>query len=272
MILTETVNVLESMRFLVTARHTLADICRSTKMENKEQAAHYFINEASDYEVMHALVLGEMPKEKYNQENEVMLFGILKQQLVESLDFIHESFVTKFIAEVNSLYPAYSTAKPILEFQLMAEQDPTSGRFGGGGPEAGKGVLQGIGRRISTMISNFKMKYPDAKSMAQAFSKWATGPTGKAVGGAALAALLIYGGTKIYKRFLSQAARACKGKSGAEKSACMAKAKADALKKQIADIQSGSAVCAKSKNPEACRAGVNKKIEKLKAKAAKMAA
>jgi hypothetical protein len=288
MILTETVNVLESMRFLVTARHTLADICRSTRMENRELAAEYFINEASDYEIMHTLVTGELPNEKYNQEAEVMMFGLLKQQLVESLDFIHESFVDKFIAEINSLYPYYSTAKPILEFQLFSEQDPRSSRFTGPGasvgsrsggaydpilgmPGTGKDAYPG-GKKIGDYIHQLKKKLPSAKEIGSAINKFALSPAGKAVGGAALAALLIYGGTKVYKRFLSQAAKKCAGLSGADKTACMRKAKAEAIQKQIADIKSGSAVCAKSKNPEACKAGVNKKIAKLQAKVQQMAA
>lgn len=278
MILTETVNVLESMRFLVTARHTLADICRATKMENKKEAANYFINEASDYEIMHTLVMGELPEEKYNQESEIMMFGLLKQQLVENLDVIDEGFANKFIAEVNSLYPKYSTAKPVLEFQLMTEADSAnlakalSKRPPG---DAAKIMAQEpagpMGSGMSFM-DKIRANLPSASTMAQKVSQFATSKGGQALGGAALAALLIYGGTKIYKRFFSQAAKACKGKSGGEKTACMKQAKANAIKKQISDIKSGAAVCAKSKNPEACKAGVAKKIAKLQAKMQKAAA
>ena len=93
-----------------------------------------------------------------------------------------------------------------------------------------------------------------------------------ATGGAAAAALAIYAGAKIYKRFFSQAAKACAGQSGSAKSMCMNKYKKQAIMKQASAIQSASGTCAKSKNPGKCKAGVAAKVQALKAKAAKIAA
>ena len=69
-----------------------------------------------------------------------------------------------------------------------------------------------------------------------------------------------------YKRFLSKAARACAGMGGTEKTACMNKFKQDVIKAQINTLQSGLAKCAKTKDPDKCKAKVIKQIAKLKAK------
>jgi hypothetical protein len=108
------------------------------------------------------------------------------------------------------------------------------------------------------------------KSAAGTAAKFATSPAGMAVGGAAAAALAIYAGYKLYKRFFSQAAKACSNVSGAEKTACMAKFRKQAIIKQIAATQSGMAKCGKSKNPDSCKKAIAQKVASLKAKVAKI--
>lgn len=109
-----------------------------------------------------------------------------------------------------------------------------------------------------------------ASELGAKFSKWATGPEGKIVGGAALAALLAYAAAKTYKRFFSKAAGACRGMSGGAKTDCMNKFRGRALMAQAADLQRGMASCAKAKNPATCKSAVSGKIERLKAKARKI--
>jgi uncharacterized protein YjbJ (UPF0337 family) len=92
------------------------------------------------------------------------------------------------------------------------------------------------------------------------------------VGAVALAAAAIYGGVKAYQRFMSQAARACGGMSGATKTDCMKKYKVNALKGQINATQQGMASCAKAKDPAKCKASIQARVQKLQAKAAKAAA
>lgn len=54
--------------------------------------------------------------------------------------------------------------------------------------------------------------------------------SGKIAAGVAGAGLAAYAGVKIYKNYMAKAARACTGKTGAEKQACIAKYKAAAEK------------------------------------------
>jgi hypothetical protein len=69
---------------------------------------------------------------------------------------------------------------------------------------------------------------------------------------------------------MSAAAKACAGKSGGEKSACMRQYKANATKAQISAMQKGLSSCAQSKNPEKCKAAIARKVDKLKSRLSKL--
>ena len=71
-------------------------------------------------------------------------------------------------------------------------------------------------------------------------------------------------GVIVYQRFLSTAARVCKGKSGMEKSVCMQKYKADALEAKYKAIHANAKHCDRSKNPAKCKAMVAQKLNTTK--------
>lgn len=377
-------NISESLQFLVFCREALAQIIDASSMSstNKDRTRNFLYNEASDYQIMSLIVRGELPKDKFNIVDEVVLFEELKGQMLLSTDLLSEIMsvddICQFICEVDTVYPiGASSAKPILEFlnensfsTILTEEPLTptdivkwSRTFAKGvgdkidnAPEVARQMLQraaqnyddkkeaivaaarGMAKRgkigwakfaqdtdpqlnrmraqkgnlgagiedlgssqkaaiqqsikkageeyrnrptgqkvmdsITAFINRQKHKYPNATqavqdviNKAQEFSK--TGEA-KAIAAAALIALISFASYKIYKSKLSKAARACKGTKGDEKKACMAKFKREALMAQAQDMQKASAACAKTKDPAKCKAGIMNKIQKLKAKAAKI--
>lgn len=121
---------------------------------------------------------------------------------------------------------------------------------------------RGLKKRISAKATSMK-------NLGTQDVKTAMGTkTGKA-GAIALAAAAIYGGVKAYQRFFSQAARACGGKSGGEKTACMQKAKANAVRGQISATQRGVSTCGQAKDPAKCKASIQARVQKLQGKLAK---
>ena len=74
----------------------------------------------------------------------------------------------------------------------------------------------------------------------------------------------------IYKRFFSAAAKACAGKSGAEKTLCMKNYQRQAIQKTIQKLQSDMKACSKATNPQKCQASIQKQIMKWKAKLARV--
>jgi hypothetical protein len=99
---------------------------------------------------------------------------------------------------------------------------------------------------------------------SQSFWDRAT-PGGKAVlviGGATLAAMIATAGTKIYKNYLSKIARKCNNAPNKEE--CMQKARAEAKKFRIKQLQKAKDTCKKSKDPAKCESRVDKEIMKLR--------
>jgi hypothetical protein len=81
---------------------------------------------------------------------------------------------------------------------------------------------------------------------------------------AAAAAAIIIISYKIYKHYMTKAAKACKGHKGEDKKVCMDKYKKDALKKRLNALMKGYAKCPKSKNPITCKSKIEKEIKKIK--------
>jgi len=88
-------------------------------------------------------------------------------------------------------------------------------------------------------------------------------PTTRTAAGIAVAGAGLLAAYKIYKSFFSKAARACSGKSGDEKKACMAQYRLRALRAQIAALTKAKSSC---KGDAKCIAKLDAKITKLKAK------
>ena len=88
----------------------------------------------------------------------------------------------------------------------------------------------------------------------------------KALTGVAVAAATATVAAATYKRFFSKAAKACKGKSGIDKTNCMVKFKKQAQLQKIKALESGLNACSKAKNPDICKGRIKPKIAKEKAK------
>jgi len=138
------------------------------------------------------------------------------------------------------------------------------GLRGGPTPQA-----PGMAAKAAKMLATIKLK---AQAAGPALSQAVTSPAGMAVGGAALAALALYASVKVYKRFMSKAAKSCAGQSGSAKTMCMKKYQHSAIGAQVKDLTSAMSACAKSKSPEKCKVPIQKKISKLQVKMQKMKA
>jgi len=108
----------------------------------------------------------------------------------------------------------------------------------------------------------------DAKHKVTSSDAWAkisrfTQDHGKQVGVAALVAAASFIAYKAYTNYFSKAAKACAGKSGAEKAACMAKAKGQANKARAAALKKGMSMSKNSVNPQKVRAALSNKLAKI---------
>jgi hypothetical protein len=83
----------------------------------------------------------------------------------------------------------------------------------------------------------------------------------------AILATAVAAGVVIYKRFMSKAAKQCAGLATGEKTNCMRKIKAEAVKAKISKFESFKSKCNQAKNPTGCN---NKLMLKIKAEKSKL--
>lgn len=407
MFITENQNVAESILFLLSARESLSYMVENSSISHKEILKNFLMNEASDYEIMYMLMHEEIPSEKYNFVEEIKLFSDLKELVLINFNVLNKYLgenVSTFINEVDTVYPSYSSAAPILEFQLATQNhvlnefdkegvgvqkvvdymkqgnapadlakaaNKVSSFFGksiralvasgnkkaavlkltnkgvdpstankmfsmqqkvvskvGKSAYVGKGIdagaankMFGLGQKASKITKDVgalkaagaaslkqgagvskaaahakdvaSLRTAGATSMQQqagagtgflaaikakaiaaapALQKAVTSQAGVAVGGAALAALALYASVKLYKRFMSKAAKSCAGQAGSAKTMCMKKHQHGAIAAQIKDLNGAMNACAKAKKPEKCKIPIQKKISNLQVKMQKMKA
>jgi len=86
------------------------------------------------------------------------------------------------------------------------------------------------------------------------------------IGVALLVGSAVAVGIVAYKKFFSQAAKACKGRSGNDKENCINSFKSKAAEHYISAIQNKKKDCKETKNPKQCIQKMDSKINKLKAK------
>lgn len=113
----------------------------------------------------------------------------------------------------------------------------------------------------------FKMfKEPTKTQKTATYAKHYAAKATPAIAVAAVIAAAAFAATKIYKNYLSKAAKACSTKKGDAKKICMNKFKLDAMKHRIVALNKGKGACKKSKDPKKCVKGIDNKISKLKGK------
>lgn len=83
------------------------------------------------------------------------------------------------------------------------------------------------------------------------------------VAGLVVATALGVAAWKLYKKYISKAEKACKGKSGREKTNCIEKYKLEGLQKAKAALKSKMKECDKSKQPKKCKYELVKRINKF---------
>lgn len=260
--------------------------------EEFERATNLVINEFSNYQILSLLINEKLPKEKNNIQRELLLIDNI------NFDFINENILDEKVSLTTPLHYITQVKKTIDKFG-----EKLGKRIFRWMGSKGYSLSMSNAKKINNMtpeqrkhLTNYLNKRPKGKwnwnvAIASALSspgKLSTGgvmskvatikkpksqvvdieksKTGKLIGGLALATMIGYGAYKIYKNYLSKAARACAGKP--DKTSCMKQYKINAIKAQISKLNSDAGKCSKSKDPVKCKASIQNKINKLKSKLA----
>jgi len=223
--------VLESLFLLKVARGYVSESIMSSDIEEKQELVNYIHNEASDYEVMHLVVLGEMPEEKYDSIAEAGVWQLFKEFVIMNTETLKENmFEEDIMTIVYEMGPVsdfgYSSSAPILEFakangtldndyllELQSRTKPTRSQK----KEAGINSLQQKLRNAKQNDNTYNKDYgtdPDAgMTMLDKGKRWANNNPvkvaqaknlgkGAAAGAAGVAGL--FGLYKLYKYYKSK--------------------------------------------------------------------
>lgn len=91
-------------------------------------------------------------------------------------------------------------------------------------------------------------------------------PFAKRVGYAVVVAAISAAAYQTYKRYMTAAAKACRGRKGTDRRECIYSFRKRALQAKLAVLQQERTACDKSKNPEKCKDKIDSKIKKVKYK------
>jgi len=174
----------------------------------------------------------------YTNEHE----SLTKQQKLQIIDFIKE-------ANEDQVYNLLITGK-ITSVKEAEKIDPEMVKI-----LKESSVWSSVGG-----ISDYSGATP-----GQAFHQGVGQGAGAAFATSAIVAGAAVLAVKLYKRFLSKAAKACNRKTGTEKTLCMNIYKKKALQAKATAFQQAKSKCSKSKNPTKCKASLDRKIKSIQA-------
>jgi hypothetical protein len=209
------------------------------------------VNELFEQYVDKQLVLQEIDVAKL--KSDILRFLGLKRTLMDRAKALvgqgNTSAAEKVKNQLATLNDKISDAKKALSGAVS-----TAAQKGGEAIEKGREMAGGVGKKISGAVGQAKQLAADNPEAA-AYAAMA-----------GFVAANIAAGVVIYKKFFSQAAKACRGKKGPDKKNCVKSFKIKGLMAAKAKISSGIAKC---KDPK-CKAKLQAKVQSFDAKISAM--
>lgn len=115
---------LNSLLFLNMVRREICESIDSSSVDHKEKLKSVIMNEASDYEILHLMTIGQFPKERYDPIIENILWDSFKRGIVKSYDKLVEKIEPQYLDElIFEIGPVYqygmSSSNPLIEHQTV---------------------------------------------------------------------------------------------------------------------------------------------------------
>lgn len=117
-----------------------------------------------------------------------------------------------------------------------------------------------VKKKYRMQKANVGKRVEAGKQMAKKLGKGVVKHKGKVAAGVAGAALAGAVGAGLYKNYLSGAARACAGKTGADKAKCMEKFRREATEVRAKYLKSFIPTCEELGNPQACKKMIKEQL------------
>lgn len=229
-----------------------------------------FIKEANEYDIIALLMTGKAQNVSENTGE------TLKQIFTEfTIDgFLLENVDNKnFIQEISAADAA--SMEPFKKLAGMIHKLKT-----GREPKEFLGIkfqraedVQAIDNMAKSMLSKYvaaRGAISQAIKTGKEFVQQNQKEAALGLAAATVAGIAAVVASKIVKKYLTKAARACKDKKGLEKTTCIQKFKVDAVKDQMKVLDDYKKYCQATKDPKKCEKKIEKKKTALKKKAQKV--
>jgi len=206
-------------------------------------------------------------RKKKMSKVDTLLQEIYVDMMLEEADEFIENFELGLVTEADTWAKVAQTKQ-----QYMAMVDKAREAKAAGNSDLYNKLMAQVGKlkekweELKTLAkgaaSSAATKGSELVTKAQGAVAGATPGQKLMVGGAAAAVAAIAAGVVIYKKFFSQAAKACKGKSGPDKKKCLASFKVKGLQAAKSKILAGMSKCKDDK----CKAKLKAKAQSFDAK------
>ncbi len=283
-------------------RESLLLSCKTMNINKKEKLlAAKAINEMKDYNIFHLALTGKVGNKDITPVEE-MLFNIeLSEQLNEMFNndsnFLVESKSRTAYDMIRNQFSSLRSNK--VRNETLIEKREVENKTNENNSET---VADSLNRSIDNLtrriklgakevkiraiqkqrssnplykvndtvrnyvVNHWKMKNADDIEKAQK-----VGSAAGVISTGLLAAGILYGGYKLYKRFFSADARKCSNYSGEEFKSCIRRVKIKALEAQILELKKSKKYCDQASNKQKCLSVIDEKIRRLQDKIASVA-
>jgi hypothetical protein len=263
-------STINSLAFLLSLREALLDVLDFSNIDTNEKVIlkNYFLNEATDYEIVYFIVNGNLSQEKYSIQKERKVFSnfcsVLKEELSLASKYIDKKSIEIVINEFKPLSgEGLSSTVPVLEFLVNNDRINLS--------EQGTSAKQIFMKNLKDTWEKIGREYGANKSaISNVINFFKTNKGVHYAGAAVVVALATFASYRIYRNYLTKAAKACKNFTGPEKNNCMLKFKIEAAKQQLDSLKMALSACDSSQDPEKCKKTIELKIKKLGDKISKL--
>ena len=268
MYITENTNLRDSAICLGFIRTALVE---QLKESNASQESIDFISEsAKDCEVLSLAMYGKV----YSPDNvmiaETILISELKKFIVENVvdfDFNNNYKLSQFISEIDGLSMYDTDSMSYINEGVSNEDIPILTRVRNVVSASGDNLHKGWNTFTAYLNKVKKGAIQTAKSGKDVYKSDAgVKHFSHAVGIASVIGVGSFLAYKAYQNYFSKSARQCADKTGTAKIVCMKNAKNRSIDEQINLFKKLITTCTHTRDPEACRANINKKIQLLQAK------
>jgi hypothetical protein len=224
----------DSYLFMTCAREALSIYMESAPIEEarKIMVSNYFLNEATDYEILYILVESDFPERTYDSKDE--------ERCLNHINMFLEN--NRNIFDLNNV--KFEEIYSLREWNMSSQ------------PSVAKFILD------NHLITNSQRKLKDREVLKENILDNKESSLSELI----MLSALLYASYKAYKARLDRLYKRCTKLKGKERTECIMRAKISSHKTHLSRLRSSYPMCRGTRNPNRCRTSIKKKMSRIVSK------